>query len=104
MLLGCCRVLLGSTPPQNQLAASTARWKIVMLHQSPFSSGDHGSFPRLQWPFQAWGADAVLSGHDHGYERILKNVSFPYFVNGIGGASLYAFGTPVAGMCLLGDF
>lgn len=88
---------------QNQLAASTAPWKIVILHQSPFSSGDHGSFPRLQWPFETWGADAVLSGHDHIYERILKN-SFPYFVNGIGGASVYSFGTPVSGACVCPNF
>lgn len=87
-------------PLQNQLAASTATWKVVMLHHSPFSSGaDHGSITRLQWPFQTWGADVVLSAHDHLYERILKS-GFPYFVNGIGGASTYAFGTPVAGACV----
>jgi hypothetical protein len=33
------------------------------------------------------GADVVMSGHDHGYERIDAK-GFPYFVNGSGGASL----------------
>lgn len=47
---------------QDQLAASSATWKLVMLHHSPYSSGgQHGSHARLQWPFQEWGADAVLS-------------------------------------------
>ena len=23
----------------------------------------------MQWPFAQWGADVVLSGHDHTYER-----------------------------------
>lgn len=83
---------------QKALANSTAPWKIVMLHNSPFSSGSsHGSHPRLQWPFQTWGADVVLSGHDHLYERILKNGGFPYIVNGLGGASIYGFGTAVTG-------
>jgi hypothetical protein len=50
----------------------------------------------MQWPFKAWGASAVLSGHDHTYERIILE-GFPYFVNGAGGAPLYKFGTPVAG-------
>lgn len=69
-----------------------------MLHHAPFSSGSsHGSNPRVQWPFQAWGADVVLSGHDHLYERILKTGGFPYFVNGLGGASIYGFGSAVSG-------
>jgi hypothetical protein len=38
----------------------------------------------------------VLSGHDHTYERLVIN-GFPYIVNGAGGASLYSFGTPLAG-------
>jgi hypothetical protein len=50
----------------------------------------------MQWPFQQWGATAVLSGHDHHYERIILN-GFPYFVDGSGGAGLTQFGTTVAG-------
>jgi fibronectin type 3 domain-containing protein len=69
---------------QSQLAASTAQWKLVYFHYPPYSSGAHGSFARMQWPFEAWGATAVLNGHDHDYERIHQG-NFPYFVNGLGG-------------------
>ena len=69
-------------------------WKIVILHHPPFSS--RTSWSNLQWPFREWGADAVLSGHAHIYERILKN-GFPYFVNGLGGESLGSFSTAIEG-------
>lgn len=81
---------------QQSLAASTACWKIVTLHHAPFSSGPHGSTAWMQWPYQAWGADAVLAGHDHTYERIMRD-GLPYFVNGLAGHSAYQFGEPVAG-------
>lgn len=82
---------------QNALAASTSRWNLVLCHHAPYSSGStHGSTAYMQWPFEAWGADAVFSGHEHTYERILQG-SFPYFVNGLGGDSKYTFGTPVSG-------
>jgi hypothetical protein len=46
----------------------------------------------MQWPFEEWGATAVLSGHDHCYERFAAGQSrFPYFVNGMGGARIYGF-------------
>lgn len=50
----------------------------------------------MQWPYQAWGATAVLAGHDHTYERILMG-DFLYLVNGLGGRSIYPFGTPIPG-------
>jgi tartrate-resistant acid phosphatase type 5 len=82
---------------QSRLAASTSVWNIVYMHHPPFSSGSqHGSTTALQWPYAAWGADAVLAGHDHTYERILKN-GIPHFVNGLGGKSKYSFGTPISG-------
>ena len=81
---------------QERLAASTAPWKLVYLHHPPYSSGRHGSHIYLQWPYHEWGADAVLAGHDHMYERISQD-DIPYFVNGAGGAVLYQFQTPIAG-------
>lgn len=81
---------------QQSLAESTACWKIVTLHHAPFSSGPHGSTTWMQWPYQAWGADAVLAGHDHTYERIVLD-GLPYFVNGLGGNIAYPFGEPVPG-------
>ncbi len=80
----------------SRLAASNAPWKIVYMHHPPYSSGEHGNIQWMQWPFQAWGATAVLSGHDHTYERIELN-GFPYFINGLGGKSKYNFHTPVPG-------
>jgi len=82
---------------RTQLAASTSPWKIVYMHHSPYTSGDsHGSIQSLQWPFRAWGASAVLSAHDHVYERLLID-GLPYFVNGVGGRGLKGFLSPVPG-------
>ena len=82
---------------QAALAASSAPWQIVVLHHPPYSSGAHGSSPALRWPFAQWGADLVLSGHDHTYERVGAD-GLVYLVNGLGGAPRYSFGaTPVTG-------
>jgi len=83
---------------QTQLANSTSPWKIVYFHHPPYTSGSvHPNTTEMQWPFQDWGATAVLSGHNHNYERILKN-GFPYFITGNGGQSLYGFNsTPEPG-------
>jgi tartrate-resistant acid phosphatase type 5 len=78
----------------NQLASSTAPWKLVAFHHAPHSSTYPAS--RMRWPFREWGADAVLAGHAHNYERILLD-DFPYLVNGLGGASIMDFDTPVPG-------
>ena len=65
--------------------------KIVVLHDPPYSSSArHGSDRKVQWPYAAWGADAVIAGHDHLYERVQAN-GIPYFVNGAGGKDLYPF-------------
>ena len=81
-----------------QLAASTSRWNIVYDHHPPYSScSTHGSSKFMRWPFARWGADAVLSGHAHVYERVTRN-GIVYFVNGLGGGPRYRFKkTSVAG-------
>lgn len=82
---------------KKQLSASTSAWNIVYDHHPPYSSdGTHGSSPGMRWPFAQWGADAVISGHAHTYERIRRD-GIVYFVNGLGGAPRYTFATPVAG-------
>jgi hypothetical protein len=81
---------------QRGLAQSTSPFNVVAMHHPPFSSGPHGSTPATQWPYRAWGADLVLAGHDHGYER-LEVDGQPYVVSGLGGASIYSFGLPVEG-------
>jgi tartrate-resistant acid phosphatase type 5 len=76
---------------RDHLAASDAPWRIVVLHHPPYSSSArHGSDRTVQWPFAAWGAQAVIAGHDHMYERLQEN-GLPYFVNGAGGKDLYPF-------------
>ncbi|HSJ44141.1 MAG TPA: Ig-like domain-containing protein, partial [Euzebyales bacterium] len=66
------------------LAASTTPWQVVVVHYPPYSSKRSDSDSR--WPYEAWGADAVLSGHRHVYER-LQVGGIPYIVNGLGGVS-----------------
>ena len=72
------------------LASSTSTWNIVYFHYPPYSSGMHGSTTWMRWTFAAWGADAVLTGHDHTYERLMVD-GIPYFVNGVGGYWIYNF-------------
>ncbi|MGE5123945.1 MAG: M1 family aminopeptidase [Acidobacteriaceae bacterium] len=75
---------------KEQLQESTSKWNIVYMHYPPYSSGLHGSTDWMRWPFDEWGVDAVLAGHDHIYERLqVDGVS--YFVNGMGGYDLYEF-------------
>jgi tartrate-resistant acid phosphatase type 5 len=82
---------------RTRLAASTAKWQVVYFHHPPYtSSATHSPTTRMRWPFQEWGADVVLSGHVHEYERLDIN-GLTYLVNGLGGASRYGAGTPVAG-------
>jgi hypothetical protein len=75
---------------QERLATSSSPWNIVYMHYPPYSSGTHGSTDWARWPFSEWGADAVLSGHDHTYERLSVD-GVPYFVNGLGGYTRYNF-------------
>ncbi|KAG2497482.1 hypothetical protein HYH03_004635 [Edaphochlamys debaryana] len=86
---------------RNALAASSAPWKLVLFHHPPWSSGDHQNNPYMDWPFFAWGAHAVINGHDHSYERLMRTVdsctALPYIVNGAGGIALRSFKTVQAG-------
>jgi hypothetical protein len=85
---------------QGRLAASEACFDVVFFHHPPYSSGHHGSYEGMRWPFAEWGAEVVMAGHDHTYER-LDVGGLPYFVNGAGGQSLYRFsnvGTLPAGV------
>jgi hypothetical protein len=75
---------------RDALAAATERWRVVYMHHAPYSSGPHGPTPHMQWPFKDWGADLVLAGHEHDYERLVED-GLTYVVNGLGGAELYFF-------------
>jgi len=79
------------------ISASTSPWQLVLMHHPPYSSSTaHGSSLWMQWDFKGMGADVVMAGHDHAYERLSVD-GVTYFVNGSGGAPLYQFGTPIAG-------
>ena len=84
---------------QSRLAAATEPYKIVIEHNPPYTSGypGNGGFTNMQWPFQAWGATAVLSGKSHDYERLAENSNFPYLIDGLGGEEITPWNTTVSG-------
>ena len=87
------------------LAANPKTCTLAYWHKPRFSSGKHGNIPASQPLWQAlydYGADVVLNGHDHLYERFApQNPSgqadatrgIREFVVGTGGAGLYTFPT-----------
>lgn len=80
---------------QSALAASDAEWKVVIMHHPAYSSSRHGSNVSMRWPYAEWGADIVLAGHDHVYER-LEVDGFPYITTGLGGYPVrYEFIVPI---------
>jgi hypothetical protein len=91
------------------LAAHPADCTLAYWHQPRFSSGStHGSRPSIQPFWQALyehGADVVLNGHEHHYERFLPQTpdgtldnayGITEFVVGTGGYLHYPFGTILA--------
>jgi len=102
-----CTLAEQSTWLAQDLAASKADWKIVILHHPPYSSGEHGSQLTLRrnWApiLEAQGVDLVLTGHDHNYERskpmkqervVAAAAGSPvYLVVGNSGATLRPFAT-----------
>ena len=67
------------------LNSSTAAFKMVVFHHPPFSTAKHDPPAiHMRLPFKEWGADLVLSGHQHVYER-LRIEGMTYIINGLGG-------------------
>ena len=94
---------------RDDLAASGDACTLAYWHHARFSSGsDHGSSTASRPLWEALydaGAEVVLSGHDHGYERFGLQTpdgaadpqrGIRQFVVGTGGGSLKGFGTPAA--------
>lgn len=76
---------------QEALSRSSSPWKVVYMHQPPYSSGPRGPVTWMRWPFKEWGASLIMAGHDHFYERLDIN-GLPVFINGLGGGPIYSFG------------
>jgi hypothetical protein len=93
---------------RGDLASHPAACTLAYWHHPLFSSGPHGDQAYMAPIWQALyegGADVVLSGHDHDYERFapqtpggVADAAFGIreFVVGTGGRSHYATGAPVA--------
>ena len=75
----------------DQLARSTARWKIVLLHHPLYTSGRYGLQARVtRWQLESvlaqHGADVVFSGHEHIYQRSHLQRGIQYFITGGAGS------------------
>jgi len=94
---------------RTDLAAHPAPCTLAYWHHPRFSSGTtHGSTAATQPLWQALydaGADLVVSGHEHNYERFAPQTptgaldparGLREFVVGTGGASHFPFGPPLA--------
>jgi 3',5'-cyclic AMP phosphodiesterase CpdA len=88
---------------REDLAASDARCTIALMHEPRFSSGQHGDSQAVRsfWDeLYAAGAELVLAGHDHDYERFAPQApdgtaddarGVVQFVVGTGGTDLEGF-------------
>lgn len=88
---------------RSELAANPTRCTLAYFHEPLFGSGTNGSDPRMR---EAWrvlydaGADVVVSGHNHSYERFAEQDpdgrpdagrGIREFVVGTGGAPVTGF-------------
>ena len=100
VLNSVCRAVGGCGPGSPQLAwleadlaATQAPCILAAWHHPRWSSGLHGSDASMDPAWKALaarGADLVLSGHDHHYERFEpKDGGLVQYVVGTGGRSLY---------------
>jgi hypothetical protein len=93
---------------QSDLAGHAARCTVAYFHYPLFSSSQNGPTPAVR---DLWrllydsGADVILNGNDHVYERFAPQDpngrsdaarGIRQFTVGTGGATLYGFGTPAA--------
>ena len=93
-------VLDGNSPEHEEqrrfmarvLRESAAAWQVVVVHHPPYSCAEeHGGSAEVRALVPALargGADVVLSGHDHVYQRFPPIGGITYLVSGGGGADL----------------
>jgi hypothetical protein len=77
---------------ERELARSGSLCTLAYMHHPRFSSGLHGSdvtIAALWRTLARGGADVVLAGHDHHYERFAPTNGIRSFVVGTGGRSHY---------------
>ena len=89
---------------RDDLKAHPSVCTLAYWHIPVFSSGDHGNNPKMEDVWKAlyeFGADIVLNGHDHDYERFAPQdpkgkpdatKGIREFVVGTGGGGVYKFG------------
>lgn len=93
---------------EQQLLASEATWKFVVCHHPAYTSGGHLPTPKIQEhivpAMERGGADMMLNGHNHLYERsypiregavVEPGEGIVYVVTGAGGMSKYEFRDPM---------
>ncbi|MDR3575858.1 MAG: DNRLRE domain-containing protein [Anaerolineaceae bacterium] len=110
-MVGPCNDSAGSAQElwlKADLAAHTNKCTMAIMHQPRFSSGYHGSAAAQQPLWQDLynaGADVVVDGHDHDYERFAAqdptgkadaSKGIREFVVGTGGAEHRDFNAPIA--------
>jgi len=93
---------------KEDLAANPSQCVLAFWHRPRWSSGEkHGDNPEMQTVWQIFsdaGAEVVINGHEHNYERFAEmdgsgaevSAGLREFVVGTGGAGLYPIGTPHA--------
>jgi hypothetical protein len=75
---------------EQTMAGAREPWKICYFHHPLYSNaGRHGASVDIRVLLEPilikYGANVVLSGHDHLYERLLPQKGIYYFVVGSGG-------------------
>ena len=77
---------------RNDLASSSKKWKIVLLHMPGWSAGGHGNNADVQNIIQPlckqYGVSMVVAGHNHYYARADVD-GVQHITTGGGGAPLY---------------
>ncbi|HEX6230636.1 MAG TPA: metallophosphoesterase [Actinomycetota bacterium] len=74
---------------ERTLAEATEPWKLVAVHEPPYSAGYQGSNLEVRRAFvplfRRYGVQLVLSGHEHDYQRSTPIDGVTYVVSGAGG-------------------
>ena len=83
---------------QTKLAASTARFKVVVFNHAPYSSAaGYTDTWMADWDFASWGADVVITSGPAVYERLLIDGVLYLNVGNGGAQALGSFSAAVTG-------